>query len=213
MSILTESLEKVFTWLLTHQPSYALALQSGLTYAQIQEKTKDLPFKLPTEVVELYQWRNGTKDSEQYTSRFFPAFTFLSLDQALIHYNELIDFAVESGRILISDPTTQISWEDNINPNEIYNPKWFPLFTFQNEDYYLSIGSEQEEVSSVILDFSTQGSETRPAYESLTKMILAIAECYEENVYFLGEFSLVVNDEEQEESIRLKYNPTMECLY
>ena len=212
MSLLIESLERILAWLSINQPSSVSALQSGLTYSQIQEKTKDLPFKLPTEVIELYQWRNGTQDSELDTARFFPAFTFDSLERALINYNELIDFAVKSGQILIFNPTTNMSWEDNIDPNDRYDPKWFPLFNFQNEDYYLAIGSEKEEVSSVIMDFSIQDPTTYPKYESLTKMMLTIAECYEAGVYYSDEFGLG-NSEEIEESIHLKYNPTIEYLY
>jgi cell wall assembly regulator SMI1 len=213
MSVLIEALERILAWLLTNQPSYALALQPGLTYDQIQEKIKGLPFKLPTEVIELYQWRNGTKDSDQHTARFFPGFTFNSLDQALIHYNELIDFSVKSGRILCFDPISKDSWEENIEPSDRYNTIWFPMFACENKDYYLAIGNENQEVSTAILNFSIEDPDTYPKYESLTKMMLTIAECYEENIYHLLEFGIGVNNEEQEESIRLKYNPTLEYLY
>jgi len=213
MSVLIEAANRILSWLMVNKNSYALALQAGLSYSEIQEKTKNLPFKLPMEVIELYQWRNGTKDSEQYTARFFPAFTFNSLDQALIHYKELIDFSEESGQISKYDPVTNDSWEETIDPSEIYNPMWFPIFTFKNQWHsYLAIGGENEDATSVILDFSIEDSTPYPKYESLTKMLLTIAECYEVGAYYSGEISIRSNSD-QAKSIRVKYNPTLEDLY
>ena len=59
MSLLTESLEQILIQLEQKDPEIAASLQPGLTREEIDEIVKYLPFKLPEEVYELYQWRNG----------------------------------------------------------------------------------------------------------------------------------------------------------
>ncbi|RUT03884.1 hypothetical protein DSM106972_047980 [Dulcicalothrix desertica PCC 7102] len=52
-------LDKILTILEERVPDIASALQPGLTREEIDKITKDFPLKLPEEVYELYQWRNG----------------------------------------------------------------------------------------------------------------------------------------------------------
>lgn len=66
MSALIEALERIRKLHLKHQPLVAEELQPGLTRGQIDELVKDLPFSLPEELYELYQWRNGMKDLIQW---------------------------------------------------------------------------------------------------------------------------------------------------
>ena len=41
-------------------PNRAAELRPGLTRNEINELVKDLPFNLPDEVYELYQWHDGS---------------------------------------------------------------------------------------------------------------------------------------------------------
>lgn len=59
---LKKVLDKILKILEEKVPNIASALQHGLTREEIDEITKDFSFKLPEEVYELYQWRNGISD-------------------------------------------------------------------------------------------------------------------------------------------------------
>lgn len=54
MSLLTETLERILSWLQQNQPEVISSLQPGLTDIQIQEITQDFPFELSHEIRELY---------------------------------------------------------------------------------------------------------------------------------------------------------------
>ena len=83
MSELIDALDRIVNWLEKH-PSEKYAsvdvLQPGLHYEEIDRRVADLPFKLPEEVYEIYQWRNGTCDGEEDFSKFFSNYAFLSLE-------------------------------------------------------------------------------------------------------------------------------------
>lgn len=66
MSLLTKALERILEWLEKYRPYDVSFLQPGLSKAEIEVITKDLPFKLPQEVCELYQWKNGTTKGNEY---------------------------------------------------------------------------------------------------------------------------------------------------
>lgn len=198
MSILTEALEKILSWLQQNKRTIASALQPGLTYTQIQDGIESLPFDLPEEVYELYQWRNGTRNDKVLSATFFPAFTFNSLEQSLSNYKELLDF------------TKMLGKGAEIEPDAVWNPKWFPIFSFEGQGhYYAVIGSESRTKTSPILDFSIEDIGAHTKYTSLTNMMLTIVECYETKAYYLGELDLAKNEDEAE-YIRLKYNPEAE---
>jgi hypothetical protein len=67
-------------------------LSPGLTRSEIEDKTVHLPFQLPEEIYELYQWRNGLRtDIPENESPFlFRDQYLLSLDEALTNYEELL---------------------------------------------------------------------------------------------------------------------------
>ncbi|NER05147.1 MAG: SMI1/KNR4 family protein, partial [Okeania sp. SIO3C4] len=86
MSALIEALERIRKLHLKHQPLVAEELQPGLTRGQIDELVKNLPFSLPEELYELYQWRNGMKDLIQwqpFICNRSGMYGFLSLEKAL----------------------------------------------------------------------------------------------------------------------------------
>jgi hypothetical protein len=61
MSNLTDALEVITGWLEQNQPELFASLQPGLSVSEIESQVEVLfPARLPTEVYELYQWKNGT---------------------------------------------------------------------------------------------------------------------------------------------------------
>lgn len=76
------SLVEIETWLKGHFSTGYASLQPGLAPPQFWQKTKELPFLPPVELVELYAWHNGSADADG----FFAHHSFYSFEQALHEY-------------------------------------------------------------------------------------------------------------------------------
>ena len=59
MSGLTEALEFIFNWMMQNMPNHPAVMRKGLSRDVIEAKIQELPFYLPEEIYELYEWRNG----------------------------------------------------------------------------------------------------------------------------------------------------------
>ena len=59
MTTIKNNLKRIWDCIEQKAPEVKDLFQPGLKSKEIDEITKDLPFKLPQEVYELYQWRNG----------------------------------------------------------------------------------------------------------------------------------------------------------
>jgi cell wall assembly regulator SMI1 len=62
MSRVHELLNQIIKWVQQYNSEewHKVNLDPGLTLEQIQNYYAEQPFILPTEILELYQWRNGT---------------------------------------------------------------------------------------------------------------------------------------------------------
>ncbi|MHC0064574.1 hypothetical protein ACWATR_17005 [Nostoc sp. UIC 10890] len=182
MSLLTDALDIILNWLQQNKPSYASSLQPGLAYEEIEEKVKNLPFRLPTEVYELYQWRNGMIDDD---SEFFSYYRFLPLEEAL---------QVEK---VVSE---------NFGLSLPFG--WFPIFDFEKEGFAV-IGAEKNTESSPVLN-TYLSDDIR--YTNLTNMIQCIAECYETNAYYIDESGRLEQDKKLAKIILQKYEPELNYI-
>jgi HEAT repeat protein len=190
MSVLTEALNRIFNWLQQYNPNAASALEPGLTYDEIQEMVKYLPFKLPEEVYELYQWRNGSNlDGLTF---IFDAMELLPLEKTVNFYKR----------------TTQ---------TETY---FFPLFFSEGDlkyceivlkekfNQYPTIFSDFNQYSMVFSDAKEPGL-VKAGYTSLASMMLTITECYENGAYDLvydDELNDFIVNNVQKKEIFCKYN-------
>ena len=166
MSELTDALNQIVSWLEKHpSEKYASAdvLQPGLSYEEIDRRVADLPFKLPEEVYELYQWRNGTCDGEEERAQFFNGLTFLSLEAALDKYDELLS-----------------GYDDDEEVEDYWNEMWFPLFSrfVDYHCFYLVKGDIEGNIYPAIL-CSDEYDYPSKSFNSLTEMMLLIANSYE----------------------------------
>lgn len=187
MSTLTEALDRIFDWIVKNNPELALSLQPGLTREKIEQTLRNLPFQLPEEFYELYQWRNGTR--EDCYICFLPGYTFLSLEQALEEYIGINQYR-----------------EDLLEfhePEEIWYKLWFPVFMLDAKEYLILFGSLEEKTSPVLRFVIADEPATR--YPSLTNMMLAIAQCYEAGAYYLREDGYLEEDDQKADEIGLKY--------
>jgi hypothetical protein len=140
MSKLTELLTQIDRWVWQYSPCAAV-MSPGLSLSEIQVKIDSLPFELPSEVIELYQWRNGGKYS------FLPCpeggydlQNFLSLDDA-------------------------ISRSQDLNQDEATYS--FPLFSLEDILYWTPVSSDKHELAVIYYRDNSSG----PDYPSLTAMM------------------------------------------
>jgi hypothetical protein len=82
MSELTEGLDRICRRFEVYEPHRIRALGQGLSLEVIEERVQDLPFKLPSEVYELYEWHDGLED----WSFLFENYHFLSLKRSVYEY-------------------------------------------------------------------------------------------------------------------------------
>ena len=152
MSELIHALNRILNWL-KNNPSEKYAsvdvLQPGLSYEEIDRRVADLPFKLPEEVYQLYQWKNGTCDGEEDFSKFFNGYTFLSLEAAINEYEDK-------------------NWKSY----------WFPIFYLDSRDYFVLL-YKSENVAPISRIYLGGGEDEEVLFSSLTNMMLLIAKSYE----------------------------------
>lgn len=82
-SQLTDTLNKIEIWLQKNIPEKADRLKPGLFRQNIEDKVKNLPFKVPESIYELYQWHNGLVEKFAFNN-----YDFLSLENSLAAYEE-----------------------------------------------------------------------------------------------------------------------------
>lgn len=182
MSELTNALNRILNWFENNKPSIIESLQPGLSIEEIDEKVKDLPFRLTQEVYELYQWRNGMIDDG---SCFFKYYRFLPLEETLEESNLFEE-----------------AWGLSLPFG------WFPVFEFEG-GFYSVIGAEEKtETSPIIYTYHRIDI----AYRNLTNMMLYIAECYETGAYYVGESGELKENQVGAKNILLKYNPEFHSI-
>ena len=204
MSELTDELEYIMDWLKSTNLEFVDCYNPGLNRQQIDTLTEDFPFRLPDEIYELYQWRNGK--AELGDNNGYPPVEFFFLRQ----YNNdfKLDFlplkyAMEEYKSLLR-ATIDDFWHEN----------WFPIASFEGK-VVLYVVSDMNP-SPVFTWDNILGTQPR-VYKDLTSMISVIAECCEFDVYQIipdeygyneDDFIIQINEEkfELEQSIFQKYN-------
>lgn len=161
MSKLTEGLNRIYDRMASYTPHRIRDLKSGISPKEINNLAKNLPFKLPLEVYELYQWRNGLFGWDF----LFENYEFLSLERAIYKYQEELE------QIKVDYP--QIA--------EFFQYR-FPLFENSSEcGVFLTVTCDGEKSSVYGYDISFEDFELR--YHSLTDLILHSAEWYETAIF------------------------------
>lgn len=193
---LRQALERIWNWFQINAPAMLTFLQPGLTRSQIDAQVQDLPFHLPEEVYQLYQWHNGS--SAEQDVEFLPQYRFLPLEDAIAQYQ----FTVEIWR--------DVSETENCHDGWGWFEGWFPLFA-EDGNFYMIEGQSQP-TTAPIIHFSEYGDNDL-IFNSLTDMMLAIAECLETGTYFFQQseygntYLYLDKDDTREAQIWLKYQP------
>ena len=192
MSALTAALEKLSKQLDEKGLHTMERMQPGLSRAEIVELTKPLPFALPEEAVELFEWRNGFRGfataKEVVPAWFFEMYLPMTLQDAIDTYFMSVKSIPES-----------------------YRSSWFPLFQEGGGGFYCI---DCVEDIGTIWDFQTKLSDFNEfgliAFRSLTKMIATTVVCYEQDVYYWDEQGAFEIDFDKSAETALQENPDVD---
>lgn len=158
MSELIEGLERIYSRLATLVPHYVRALQAPLSSEEIEVAVQDLPFTLPSEVYELYQWRNGLVG----WNFLFEQYEFMPLRTAVYEYQG------ELRQVQADYPEVAKFFQFR-----------FPLFQLWSQgDVFLTV-VPNDKGESPIHNYDISSEDYSLGYHSLTDLISHSAEWYE----------------------------------
>ncbi|HEY9848805.1 MAG TPA: hypothetical protein V6D28_05075 [Leptolyngbyaceae cyanobacterium] len=191
MVTLTEALNRIMKWLQQYTPEFANSFLPGLTREEIEEIIKALPGKVPEEIYQLYQFRNGTL--KEMKSTVYPLFEFLPLAESV---------------------EVCLSIIDNFGKDEplVYEGKYLLPFLCDNCCYCAVLLNEEQQPESPVIDIAAE-CDLSMMYRNLTSMMLTLAEYLESEVCYLDtEGFLVTDDDRKMAQIFQKYNPGLQFL-
>jgi hypothetical protein len=157
MTDLILGLERILDRLTLHVPDRVSTMKAGLAPDEIEEIVSILPFKLPPEVYELYQWRDGL-----HANFLFENYEFLSLKSAVYTYQGELAQAQQ----------------DYPEIADFFQYR-FPIFQLWSNSGVLLTVAPNESGGSPIDIYDTECEDYRLRYHSLTNLILHSAEWYD----------------------------------
>lgn len=161
MSELTDGLDRIYKRLSNRAPYRVSQLTPGISLEEINKMAQCLPFNLPSEVHELYQWHNG-----HGFNFIFENYEFPSLRSAIILYE---------------DEVKQLEY-DYPEVAETFKLR-FPLFNNPDSGVLFTILPDEKNGSSVYIhDVECRNYEL--LYDNLTNLISHAAE-WSENFTFI----------------------------
>ncbi|PSL19890.1 SMI1/KNR4 family protein [Chitinophaga ginsengisoli] len=159
---------------LTAQGSIAAAnLQAGIPRHEVEQKIASFNITLPPEVYELFEWRNGLKESSDETignSLLFPWGIQEPFDRCFSVYKSSSD--------------------------QKYFPKqYFPIFTSGGGDYILINCDKSDESYGYLYwhSLALYGTERDVRYTSLATLLQCVLECFEAGAYSFVDGALEIN--------------------
>lgn len=175
MSVLVESLNRIEDWLSQLNPPLASDLQPGLSRKEIENRLSQVPYTFPDDLYILYQWHNGIRgDLFIWQAPLFGGFVFESIDSAMKDYSLKMEVEMD---IRLD------SWA----------PSWFPIFHCNKKDYYVILGKDHHDGEDSQILRVYWGGEYEEC-STLSKLTLSIAECYENDVYYLNSDGFLEED-------------------
>ena len=162
MSLLTDSLNQIKSWLEENFPQAAQSITPGLSISEIESKIQNLPFSLPEEFYELYQWSRGNYTSTIYTDIFGAddRMALNSLEYAMLVFRAFEDEFEECAVNYIGKPL-------------------FPIFG-SDATFHCIVGDWEGKIPSPIV-YVSEIIQTNHSYVSLTSMIQTATESIQTN--------------------------------
>jgi hypothetical protein len=155
MTTLLETLNSILNWQQQNELGSFESWKPGLSVAEIEALTINLPFQVSKEFYELYQWRNGG-------CLFFP------LEIALEEYGKMMELSEDSFYPLWNPYWLPIT--DDFNGG-------YPVEDLQG--YRVIVGSKEIQDTSLLLNIDFESPEPGVWYPSITNLMLATLEGYQ----------------------------------
>jgi hypothetical protein len=186
MSKLTDALNRIKAWLNNNYPTISDNITPGLNTEEIQDYITELPFSLPQEICELYQWSRGhTEETLTDYAHIFCGMNLCSLDRAIKIFPTFDDEFEECSR-------------------KYMRKQLFPIFSLEN--IFLCVIGDWDEHYSTPIIFVSDINDITHKYVDLTNMMLTLAECFEESVFAFNEDGSWDYDADKFSPIYIKYN-------
>jgi hypothetical protein len=192
MSPLTEALIRISVCIEQKFPLIAERISPGLTMSQIELAIGDLPYRLPSEVYELYQWSGGLAQGEEDSMTGIFSWYQLSLLSLPIAIDEAIGF---------EDP-----FYEEFSARYISN-SLFPLFGADKQWLCTVIQSNTNMHPPLI--YVNELKQSIIYCNSLTNMIETVADCFELDVVSNNEFGGISYDLDRFTQVYRKNNPNL----
>ncbi len=194
MSELTDGLDSIYSKLLTQVPHRVSSMKPGLSKSEIDEMVQCLPFSLPSEVCEMYQWHDGGNHCWNF---LLENYDFPSLKLAIYLYQE------ELSQLQQDDPEVA----------EFFQFR-FPLFHNPDSAIFLTVLLNGKNGSPIYIhDIGSSNYEL--LYHSLTNLILHAAEWYEKSTFVEDglEFNVEYDDAKWSETKTYDIETYLETKY
>lgn len=192
MSLLTNALNQIRAWVETNYSVGIQHLPPGLNRSEIETLVQTLPFQLPDEIYELYQWSSGNSEDSLTNHAFFfdpyEGMALCSLERAIALSSTFEDEFDEVAVKYLDQPL-------------------FPIFQFEGS--FLCLVGNLE--SSPVI-FVSEIREIIIRYESITTMMLTLAECFTTGVTSIDNQGFLVYDCDQFSPIYCQHNPDLLTL-
>jgi cell wall assembly regulator SMI1 len=179
MTLLIETLNRFMNWVELKYPIAVGSFITGLTNKEIDNICTQFSFSIPLEIRELYQWRNGQRESYAIESV-----------ESISNTKNPYEIRFFDGMTLV--PFMSLDFFD-------YDPFWIVIC--EDEDgYYLVIDLRNSNI--LRLDIKGGADDYYVIYKNLTAMMQTLAEFYESG----GDIDGVISFSEEYQQIWLKYN-------
>jgi hypothetical protein len=171
-----DELRKTLEW----QGEPVELLFEGLPPSEVEKEILRLPYRLPDEVHELYQWCNGTSDDFRDRVNFRPYYRLLPLQEAVDNTLRLL----ESQRHFRENPAKYRGittvWTHNIE-------RLFPILALEDRCFYSVQGSlEAKNPAKSQLFDDLLDQVPIPIATSLKGFFQSLLECWDIGVYSLN---------------------------
>lgn len=184
---LNAAISRIEEWHENNNTKFSGLLNQGLSDGEIDAYFAPLGCFPPTELQELWRWRNGQSETAD--------------GAVMVWYHRLlpIEEAIQEYNFLLEEPLT--GW----------NPNWIPVFYFQEEWYFVECQKKQVSASPLMYFFTEYGF-SHP-YTNITTYLLTAAEAMEAGAVYVDAEGYMESKINELVAIHRKYNPGLEFPY
>ncbi|MEA5549705.1 hypothetical protein VB713_01705 [Anabaena cylindrica UHCC 0172] len=184
MSSLIETLQRITPWYRDTDYEVIQTFPHGLPFEDVENWLGALPFQVPQEVYEIYQWCNG---------RVNPTAARQMPQTDVYFYN--IDYMANASVIPLKESVDL--WFENNDEDQITKTWYhFPVFSHEN-GLIVIVGSDQQQESSPVWDVDWLNDELgKPVFPNITSMMTGIADVIEAEREFWDDLGYFNDDRE-----------------